>query len=282
MLQLVLTGVMLGIILAILTSLMWNVAPIIQKEALGGMEDIDAATALKNTKVLFTNKKWVVGFIMAVAGGITYIFATEMAGIVVVQPLMNVGLIVLAILANRRLGEVIDTKAIIGIILLICTPVFIALGGVTEPIMFTDYIGLFLYSAVMGIAIVVMVPFTKRNPLLWGPITSCLQGLAAQFTQWFTLALFGTDGLMAGFIAGLFPLILMLIFTFVAGVYTISIGLQQNPAARFNSITGTLSIFIIVVGGILIFGQTITNIPLYGIGLSFGIIGVILLSKYQE
>ena len=282
MLQLVITGVMLGIILAIITSLMWNVAPIIQKEALGEMEDIDAATALKNTKVLFTNKRWVAGFLMAVGGGIAYIFATEMAGIVVVQPLMNVGLIVLAILANRRLGEVIDTTASIGIILLICTPLFIALGGVTEPIMFTDYTGLLLYSAVMGIAIVVMVPATKRNPLLWGPITSCLQGLSAQFTQWFTLALFGAEGLIAGFIEALFPLIMMLIFTFVAGVYTISIGLQQNPAARFNSITGTLSIFIIVVGGILIFGQTITNIPLYGIGLAFGIIGVILLSKYQK
>jgi hypothetical protein len=188
----------------------------------------------------------------------------------------------LAILANRRLGEVIDTKAIVGIVLLICTPVFIAFGGVTEPIMFTDYTGLLLYSVVTGIAAVVMVPLTKRNPLLWGPITSCLQGLAAQFTQWFTLALFGAGGLMAGFIAGLIPLILMLIFTFVAGVYTISIGLQQNPAARFNSITGTLSIFIIVIGGILIFGQTIANIPLYSIGLVFGIAGVILLSKYQE
>ena len=282
MLQLILSGVMLGIILAILTSLMWNVDPIIQKEALADMEDIDAATALKNTKVLFTNKRWVVGFLLAVVGGLTYILATEMAGIVVVQPLMNVGLIVSAILANRRLGEVIDTKASIGIILLICTPVFIALGGVTEPIMFTDFTGLILYSAVMGISIILMFPATKHRPIIWGPITSCLQGLAAQSTQWFTLTLFGEEGLIAGLIAGLLPLILMVIFTFVAGVYTISIGLQKNPAARFNAITGTLSIFIIVIGGILIFGQTIANIPLYSIGLLFGIAGVILLSKYQE
>jgi hypothetical protein len=282
MLQLILTGVMLGIILAILTSLMWNVAPIIQKEALGEMEDIDAATALKNTKVLFKNRRWVAGFLLAVLGGLTYIFATELAGIVVVQPLMNVGLIALAILATRRLGEEFDTTAIIGIILLICTPIFIAFGGVTEPIMFTDFTGLLIYSAVMGIAIVVMLPVSKSKPLLWGPITSCLQGLAAQFTQWFTLALFGAEGLIAGFIAGLFPLILMGIFTFVAGVYTISIGLQQNPASRFNSITGTLSIFIIVVGGILIYSQTITNIPLYAIGLTFGIIGMILLSRYHK
>jgi hypothetical protein len=246
------------------------------------MEDIDAATALKNTKVLFTNKQWVAGFLLAILGGIAYIFATEMAGIVVVQPLMNVGLIVLAILANRRLGEVIDTTAIIGIILLICTPVFIAFGGVTEPIMFTDYTWLLLYSAAMGIGIVLMVPATKRKPILWGPITSCFQGLAAQFTQWFTLALFGADGLITGFIAALFPLILMLIFTFVAGVYTVSIGLQQNPAARFNPITGTLSIFLTIVGGLLIFGQTITSIPLYGMGLLFGIIGMILLSRYQK
>ena len=120
MLQFILTGVTLGIILAILTSLIWNIAPIIQKEALGGMEDIDAGNALKHTKALFSNRKWTLGFFMALIGGFAYIAATEMAGIVIVQPLMNVGLIALAILASRRLGEVIDTSAVIGIIFLIC------------------------------------------------------------------------------------------------------------------------------------------------------------------
>ncbi len=48
MLQLLLTNTMLGIILAVITSLLWNIAPIIQKEALSEMEEIDAKNPMKH------------------------------------------------------------------------------------------------------------------------------------------------------------------------------------------------------------------------------------------
>ncbi len=282
MLQIIITGVFLGIILAIITSLMWNIAPIIQKEALSTMENIEASDALKHTGALFKNKRWLLGFSLSLIGGLTYLLATQMAGIVVVQPLMNVGLIALVILSNRRLGEEIDAQAIIGIIMLILTPVFIALGGVTEPMIFTTYDGILLYSIILLIGIAVMFPGTRKISILWAPITSLLQALASQYTQWFTLALFTGSNIIEGFINGLIPLIILGIFTFIAAVYTISIGLQRNPAARFNSITGTISMFAVIFGGLYIFGQTMTNVPFYAIGLICGIIGVILLSKYQE
>ncbi|MHA1929743.1 MAG: hypothetical protein ACTSV2_14315 [Candidatus Thorarchaeota archaeon] len=282
MLQIILTGVMLGIVLAIITSLFWNIAPIIQKEALETMEEIDAGQALGQTKKLFGNKKWVAGFLLALIGGFTYILATEMAGIVAVQPLMNVGLILLVFLSTRRLGERIDSQAAIGIILLILTPVLITMGGVTEPIMFTDYTAIIAYSIFLVVGLVVMLMFSKRIPIIWAPITAFLQALAAQFTQWFTLILFTGDDIVLGFVNSLVPLILMGVFTFIAAVYAVSIGLQQNPAARFNSITGTISLFAVIFGGMIIFSQSVTQIPFYAIGLIFGLIGVILLSKYQD
>jgi hypothetical protein len=195
---------------------------------------------------------------------------------------MNVGLIVLAILSTRRLGEKIDLSAAVGIILMILTPVFIAFGAVTEPMMFTDYTGILLYSAAMLVGIGAMAGGTSRLAILWAPITSFLQALAAQFTQWFTLELFGASDLVQGFIAALIPLILMGIFTAVAAIYTISIGLQRNPAARFNAITGTVSMFAVILGGIMIFSQAITNLLFYGVGLVFAVIGVVLLSRYQD
>jgi hypothetical protein len=195
---------------------------------------------------------------------------------------MNVGLIALVILSSRRLGEEIDAKAILGIILLILTPVFIAFGGVTEPVMFVDSLTLIIFCAVLLLGIGIMIPASKKMPILWAPITSFLQALASIFTQWFTLALFGAQDLIQGFINGLIPLILMGAFTFAAGVYAVSIGLQRNPAARFNGIVGTVSMFAVIFGGTLIFAQLMTNFLYYGIGLACGVIGVILLSKYQE
>ena len=272
----------LGIILALITSLLWNIAPIIQKEALSELDEIDAKNPLKHTRILFSRPRWVMGLGMSLIGGLTYMFATQLAGIVVIQPLMNVGLIALVILSSKRLGEKLDTPAAIGIVLMILTPVFIALASVTEPIMFTRFTGILIFSIIMLVGIGVMAVGTNRIAILWAPITSLFQALAAQFTQWFTLALFGGTDLVQGFISAILPLILMGIFTAIAAVYTISIGLQRNPASRFNAITGTVSMFAVILGGIMIFGQVISNIPFYSIGLGFGIVGVILLSKYQD
>jgi hypothetical protein len=282
MMQLLVTGVLLGILLAIVTSLMWNIAPIIQKEALSTMEDIEVSGALKQTGALFKNKRWLAGFAISLLGGLTYLLATQMAGIVVVQPLMNVGLIALVILSHRRLNEEIDAKAIVGVIMLILTPVFIAFGGVTEPMMFTSYDGILFYTIILLIAVGIMTPATGRVSILWAPITSFLQALASQYTQWFTLSLFAGSNIVEGFINALVPLILLGIFTFAAGVYTISIGLQRNPAARFNAITGTISMFAVIFGGLYIFGQSLNNVLFYTIGLICGIIGVVLLSRFQD
>jgi drug/metabolite transporter (DMT)-like permease len=282
MLQNIFTGVLLGILLAIVTSLMWNIAPIVQKEALGTMERIDLGGVLGQTRALFKNRRWLAGFSLSLIGGLTYLLATQLAGIVVVQPLMNVGLIALVVLSHHRLGEEIDTRAIVGVIVLILTPVFIAFGGVTEPIMFTSYGDVLLYTAILLVLVAIMLPSTRRAAILWAPITSLLQALASQYTQWFTLSFFMGSNIVEGFINALVPLILLGVFTFLAGVYTISIGLQRNPAARFNAITGTISMFAVIFGGLYIFGQTMTSPLFYGIGLLFGVLGVILLSRYQD
>ena len=282
MLQLFLTNGVLGIILAVITSLLWNVAPIIQKEALNEMEEIDAKNPMKHTRALFAKPRWVLGFLMALVGGLTYLFATQLAGIVVIQPLMNIGLIALVYLSSKRLDEKVDLQAVIGIVLLIFTPVFIALGSVSEPVMFADYTGILLYSLVMIVGVSALAGGTRRIAILWAPITAFVQALAAQFTQWFTLALFGEADILQGFITALIPLILMGIFTAIAGVYTVSIGLQRNPASRFNAITGTISMFAVIFGGVIIFGQVISEILFYGVGLTIGLVGVMLLSKYQD
>ncbi len=246
------------------------------------MEKIDAASATSHTRRLFTNKKWSTGFVMSLLGGLTYLVATQLAGIVIVQPLMNVGLIALVIISSRRLGESIDIQAVIGIGLLILTPVFIAFGNVTRPVLFSEYSVITIYCTILLVGIGVMIAASKKLPILWAPITSFLQALASIFTQWFTLSIFGEENLFQGIITGFIPLILMGVFTFAAGVYAVSIGLQKNPAARFNAIVGTVSMFAVIFGGMLIYGQTMMNTPIYVIGLSFGVIGVILLSKYQE
>ncbi len=281
MLQIILTSALLGILLALIASLFWNLAPLFQKEALGEMEEIEAKSFYKSTKVLFTDGKWCFGLVLGLIGGVAYMLSVQIAGIAVVQPLINVGLVLLAFLAYRRLDENMGKPTIIGIVMMIMTPVFIAFGEVTEPIMFVVYDGIIIYTVIALLSVAVMVAASSRVPILWSPISALLQSLAAQFTQWFILVLFAADGLIEGFKAGIVPLILLGVFMLVSAIYTVSIGLQKNPAARFNAINGTVNMFATVLGGILIFGQLIQNIPIYSIGLITGVVGVILLAKFQ-
>jgi drug/metabolite transporter (DMT)-like permease len=281
MLQFILTAGLIGIVLALTASLFWNIAPLLQKEALAEMEEIKAKSFWKSTKVLFTNAKWFFGLILGLIGGVAYMLAIQVAGLAVVQPLINVGLIILAFLAYRRLNENMDKLAIIGIIMMIATPVFIAFGDVTEPVMFTVYDSLLIYSVIILAATAVMLALSPRVPILWSPISALLQSWAAQFTQWFIIVVFTVDGIFNKVSEGIIPLIFLGVLMLISAVYTVSIGLQKNPAARFNAINGTVNMFATVLGGIMIFGQVIQNIPIYSLGLVTGVIGVILLAKFQ-
>src|SRR4030043_2163364 len=101
-----------GIGLSLLATIFFNYSPLLMKTALNRMEEIKSGNLWKSIKTMLTNKRWFLGLLVNVAGGIFYIMALATpGGITIVQPLQNFGFIVLVIAAKRILGEELDTRA---------------------------------------------------------------------------------------------------------------------------------------------------------------------------
>ncbi len=275
-----------GVALALVATIFFNLAPLMMKSALTGMEEIKASNFWKSAKVMLTNKQWLGGMCVSIVGGIFYFLALNLAGLPVVQPLINFGLIILVIAAKRMLGEEVDIRAKVGIGLLIAMPLFMTLSEVTEPQNITNYGTLVLFSVVCIVIIAGLGFISRKVPILWAITTGVALGISATYMQWFTTQFFisleSTKNLIGSFFgAAFFPFILMMAGNIIANFVFMQIGLQRNSASRFNPINGTLNTIVAIIGGLLLFGQSIGNPAFYIIGLGIGVSGILLLSRYQ-
>jgi hypothetical protein len=274
-----------GITLALVATVFFNYAPLLMKTALGKMEEIKGGNLWKSIKTMLTNKRWLIGMVVSIIGGIFYFLALNIAGITIVQPLLNFGFIVLVIAAKRMLGEELDTRAKVAIGLLIVMPVFMTLSKVSEPQNITNYSDVIIFSVVCIVIIAGLGIVSKKVAILWALTTGVTLGISALYMQWFTTAFFNgiesTGDLFVALGVAILPLIITLVGNIVANVVFMQIGLQKNAASRFNPINGSVNMIVSIIGGILLFGQQVGNWVFYCIGIGLGIAGILLLSKYQ-
>lgn len=276
-----------GVALALVATIFFNYAPLLMKRALGGMEEIKANNMLNSVKTMLTNKRWLIGMCVSIVGGVFYFLALYVAGITVVQPLLNFGFIVLVIAAKRLLGEQVGMRAKVAIGLLIGMPIFITLSEVAEPQNITSYGNIVLFSAVCLILIVGLAVVSKKVVILWALTTGVSLGISAIFMQWFTTQFFisikTTRDLLGSFFGpAILPFSISMLGNIIANFVFMQIGLQKNAASRYNPINGTTNMIVAIIGGMLLFGQTVKNWYAYSIGIGIGVVGIVLLSRYQK
>jgi len=287
-----------GIGLVLIATTMFNLSPIVQKEALDKMSEVSVGKLGSSLKMMFTNKKWVIGMLLGVIGGIPYFFAMMLVGAAVVQPLIAFGYIVLVIAAKKRLNENLNLSAKLAILLMIIMPIFIAFGNVsnaqtdfTDP---TAQISLLLFVIGCLIVVGICIIISKKKTIALAPVAGILFSLGAISLQgilsviasagydlipdvWLILKnLFIDPDLLALF----FMILGSIIFNSVAG-FVIVIGLQKNAAAKFTPINQTINNMLTIVAGLTVFGQIVGEWTFYSIALILAIIGTIILSKYQ-
>ena len=73
--------------MALLATIMFNIAPVFQKQALDKMPEMDKGNVLKSFLSLFKNKRWLTGFLIFLLASIQFAIATFWTGISVVQTL---------------------------------------------------------------------------------------------------------------------------------------------------------------------------------------------------
>lgn len=275
---------LLGVFLALIGTILFNIAPIIQKEAIDKMEHINAKNMMKSVGSMLRNKRWLFGAILGIIGGLPYFFALQIAGALVVQPLMNFGFIAMVIFANRVLHEKINTNAKIAIGMMIIMPLFITLGQVPLPVMYSDSTNIIIYTIIISIVCLILFILARKVPLLWAFGCGAAFGLAALLLQAFSLPLdfsSGLGSLIQQAIAGL-PVVIPCILFNIIGVFVGQIGMQRNTASKYNPINGTTNSIVSFIGSIIIFNQ-FPDVPVfYFIGFGLGLIGVFILSKFSD
>lgn len=287
-----------GIGCALLAAALFNLTPVLQRDALVKMREVSFRNMGGSLGMMFRNKRWLCGLGVGLLGAIPYIFAMSWSGVTVVQPVTSFGTIVLVIASRKLFSERLGKKAQLGIALIISTPICIAFGQVTnvqkniaEP---SIQAMIFWFTLIILIIIGLCFFIGKRIPILLTGSVGFFFMLGAFFMQAFVsmFALSGYDFWVDFLLiiqngwtdphlrtANIY-FILLLIFDGLAG-YTYQIGLQKVSPTKFHPMQQTLNILLSISAGMIIFGQQVGNWTFFILSLITGICGIILLGKFE-
>ncbi len=288
----------LGIFFAILAAVCFNLTPILQKEALDQMHEVSFSNVRKSLKKMFTNKKWLIGGIIGISGGIPFILAMNLVGISVVQPVMNFGIIALVLVSEKKLGEKLNNRAKFSILLMILMPFLIGMANVSN--VHTDITqantrnNMFIFTGIIIGFILLFLILHKKNPIFLTAVVGLFFALGAyymqaymsmisssgyDFIQDFDIIILNTFKDINIIIANIY-FILLIIFNGLAA-YVLQIGLQKITVTKFNPIQQAINNIVSILSGLIIFGQIVSNWYFYLIGITFGVISIFMLGNYQ-
>ena len=306
----------IGIILALITTFCFNLAIVLQKKGLSegmglGFEikiEEGLKSILKSFKGLLKNRFWLAGTILGILGWFPYIISIGMVGIIVTEPIMATGFIFFVIAANRILGEKVGILEYFAIGMLTISPVLIAFAGISEPFFsLTEFIPkLTLFLIITVSTSITCLLYTRRinNENIEGLLTmfggAILFALGGIFTNILAQAYIQANVRFSWYF--LFEIIFAIVWFLITSSYAhlwvflgfwgmvlfnvSSIpfyqgGFQKGKVLIMYPILDSMALLLPIFAGLFIFNQTFTNPILFTVALIFVIIGTIILSKYQ-
>ena len=295
----------LAIFLGMLSYSMLNVGMGLQKKGASSLPKINNQSLGQNLKNFFTNKTWLLGFLLIQAQWVFLVMALDFAPISMITPLMSVGMVALVLFSYFYLKEPISKVEIIGIILIIAGIVVL---GVTNPEEEVQHDFNFIRNSLgkaesiifLTVIFVLSIVFVLISIARKFKNADILFGLAAGITD--ALGAILIKALMGGadfrdrevLSANVgrwewwFILITMIIFNTVATIY-LQVAYQRGKAVIVAPVFSVLAMIMPVFAGIIIFNDWAIFIDQNLIGKLVGkliallviIIGAIILSIYS-
>ena len=308
--------VVVGIILALITTFCFNLAIVFQKKGLSeGMRlgyEVNFEKGLKNIlqsfKGLLRIRSWLFGTILGIIGWFPYIISIGMIGIIITEPVMATGFIVFVVAANLLLNEKVGILEYIAIAMLTFSPVLIGFSGISDPafdlVEFAPKLLLFL-TLTVSLSIFLLLFSKKINNenikalmvMFGGAILFALGGvftniLAQAFIQaniqitWYSLFEISFAIIWFFMFSSLTHLWVflglwgMIIFN-VSSIPFYQGGFQKGKALIMYPILDSIALLLPILAGIFVFNQIFLKPVFFFIALLFIIIGTAILSKYQ-
>jgi len=106
----------IGVLLMLLATTLTNVGAVVQKQAVDRLPPFDRVPLRASLAAIARSRRWLVGWLTALAGIVLNMVALGHADLSVIQPLNGFGLVVLAIGSRLVLGERLGRSGLAGIV----------------------------------------------------------------------------------------------------------------------------------------------------------------------
>jgi len=309
-------NVAIGIILALITTLCFNLGIVFQKKGLSQgskngteirLED-GFKSVIKTFIKLFKNKSWAFGAIIGIVGWIPYIISIGLVGIIVTEPVMATGFIFFVIAANRILHEKVGIIEYMAIAMLTISPILIALAGISD--IEIDLIGI-IPSLSIFLAITVSISIgsiliakRKRNSpveglliMFGGAILFALGGVSTNILaqallqanesfHWYDIFQL-PFGIFWFLFTSSYPYLWVFLGFWMMAVFNLASvpyyqgGFQKGKILIMYPILDSIALLLPIFAGLIVFQQTFKYYWLFFLAVILILIATFILSKYQ-
>ncbi len=256
--------VILGLTLALACALATSISFLLKHRGAVAAPPVEVRHPLRSAAELFRSKWFAVGWLVAVGAWLLHVGALALAPLSVVQAVLSAGLVFLAVLAERFFGFHLGRRQWIGIIV---TAAGLAVIGLTQGSQSDDPPG-YALAALITIECTVLLLATALSILsgrlgLQAAGQGMLLGAAAG-------ALFGvsdiaikflTDAAEDGVVHLISPWAFAALLASVVAFYASARGLQLGPGVEVIAVTSVAANLVAIVGGVLVFRDSIGTGP---------------------
>jgi drug/metabolite transporter (DMT)-like permease len=269
--------VILAIALAIGSAFATNVAFLLKQRGAVLAPTVEVRHPLRSAAALFRSKGFPLGWVVAVGAWGLHVGALSLAPLSVVQAVLAAGLVFLAVLAERFFGFALGRRQWIGVIITSIGLAIIALtvgprGDDAPKYALTALIVVecTVFALATGLAVMSMnhAALRARQGLYLGAASGALFGVSDIALKFLTHAVEGGLGELIS------PWTGAALAASVVAFYTSARGLQIGPAVEVIAITAVAANLTAILGGILVFRDSIGAGPvgITGRMIAFGLV----------
>jgi drug/metabolite transporter (DMT)-like permease len=269
--------VIIGLALALACALGTNVAFLFKHRGAVVAPPVRVRHLLRSAADLFRSKWFAVGWLVAVGAWGLHVGALALAPLSVVQAVLSAGLVFLAVLAERFFGFRLGRRQWAGLVI---TAVGLAIIGITQGAQPSEPPGYALAALITieagvlliatGVAVMAgrLRVLQAREGLLLGAAAGALFGISDIALKFLTHAAQG------GVLELISPWAVAALAASVIAFYASARGLQIGPGVEVIALTSVAANLIAIVGGVLVFRDSIGTgaVAIAGRMIAFGLV----------
>jgi drug/metabolite transporter (DMT)-like permease len=266
-----------GLALALACALATSVSFLLKQRGAVSAPPVRVRHPVRSAADLFRSKWFAVGWLVALGAWALHVGALALAPLSVVQAVLSAGLVFLAVLAERFFGFRLGRRQWTGLII---TAAGLAVIGITQGAQPNDPPGYALAALIIiegGVLLVAtglaamagrLSVLQAREGLLLGLAAGALFGVSDIALKFLTHAV--QDGLLELISPWTFAALAASVIAFYASAR----GLQIGPGVEVIALTSVAANLVAIVGGVLIFRDSIGNgaVAIAGRMIAFGLV----------